>query len=76
MRMETIRTEDGLVWVKHHLTPWERVKRFGRLLPDLFIPDFWDGKKMVYDSVSGRLETFYGDLKAGLLGYWVGVRPE
>ena len=75
MRQEIIKSEDDMTWVKFHLSPIERIRRFGRLLPDLFIPDFWDGEKTVYDSLSGRWQTFMHDLKEGLLGYWVGCQP-
>jgi len=72
---EIIKSEDGIDWIKFALSPKQRLKRFGRLLPDLFLPDFWDGEKTVYDSLSGRWETFIDDLKEGLLGYWVGCKP-
>ncbi len=75
MKMETIRSEDGLDWIKVTLSSRERLKRLGRLLPDLFLPDFWDGEKTVYDSLSGRWETFVDDLREGLLGYWIGCQP-
>ena len=75
MRQEIIKSEGGMTWVKFHLSPLERLKRLGRLLPDLFVPDFWDGEKTVYDSLNGRCETFFDDLVAGVLGYWIGCQP-
>ena len=75
MKREIIETKDGINWVKFHLSPVERLVRFGRLLPDLLIPDFWDGDKLTFDSPSGRWETFTHDLKAGVLGYWIGCQP-
>ena len=75
-KREVIKNENGIIWVKFHLSPRQRLNRFGRLLPDLVIPDFWDGEKTVYDTLSGRWETFTSDLKAGLLGYWVGCQPD
>ena len=75
LKQEIIKLEDGITWIKFTLSPRQRLRRFGRLLPDLFLPDFWDGEKTVYDSLPGRLETFVDDLKAGILGYWVGCEP-
>lgn len=76
MKEEIIKIEDGIVWIKFHLSIRERLGRLGDLIPDLVIPDFWDGEKTVYDTLSGRWETFTSDLKEGLLGYWIGCQPD
>jgi len=75
MKEEIIKSEDGMDWIKITLSLGQRLRRFGRLLPDLFLPDFWEGEKTVYDSLSGRWETFVDDLREGLLGYWIGCQP-
>ena len=75
MKQEVIKSKDGIDWIKITLTPRQRLRRLGQLIPDLLLPDFWDGEKTVYDSLLGRWETFVDDLKAGVLGYWVGCQP-
>ena len=76
MRQETIKTEDGLVWMKFHLSPRECLGRLGRIIPDLFLPRFWDGNRNTYGPLEEIWDTFVSNLTEGILGYWIGCQPE
>lgn len=75
MKREVIKSEDGIDWIKFTLLPRQRLERIGMLLPDLLLPRFWDGEKDTYGPLTERLDSFVDDLRAGLLGYWVGCQP-
>lgn len=75
MEEKIIKSEDGIDWIKITLSPRQRLKRIGMLIPDLLLPRFWDGEKDTYGPLIDRLDSFMWDLKAGVLGYWVGCQP-
>lgn len=75
MRQEIIKTEDGMVWMKFHLSLSERLGRLGRTLPDLLFPRFWDGENTVYGPLGERLDTLISNITEGILGYWIGGHP-
>jgi len=72
-RYEVVKTKGDMIWMKIYLTPEARLRSRSRLFPDLFLPDLWNGEKLIYDTPWGRLSSFIFDLQCWMRGWWMAV---
>lgn len=75
MKQELIKTENGINYIKFNVSLTKRFTKLLWLIPNIFIPNFWDGEKVVYDSLEGIWHSFVWDLDIIVFGNWIGCQP-